>query len=360
MVVVELLRFRHVESAIFLIPPKRTSCQLRTPLMLLRTLITGILWLNVCVLICPAGQPSAETRQFIAADSSKQKVALIAADGQTIWQHRIGPLHDLHVLPDGHVLMQLNWTEVVEIVPGTGEIVWRYDAAKQPANQGVRIEIHAFQRLPDGATMVAESGPARLIELTPDLQVRRTIPLQVAKPDPHHDTRLVRHLASGNYLVCHETEGLVREYRPDGTTAWEYQVPLFGRERRPGHGVDAFGNQVFSALRLPGGNTLIGTGNGHSVLEVTPAGQVVWSLHQNDLPGIQLAWVTSLQVLPSGNLLINNCHAGPDNPQLIEVSRDKKVVWSFRDFERFGDSLTNSVILQVNGKSVLGAPPASK
>ncbi|MFN9286863.1 MAG: hypothetical protein ACK6EB_02255, partial [Planctomyces sp.] len=136
---------------------------------------------------------------------------------------RIGPLHDLHVLPDGHVLMQLNWTEVVEIVPGTGEIVWRYDAAKQPANQGVRIEIHAFQRLPDGATMVAESGPARLIELTPDLQVRRTIPLQVAKPDPHHDTRLVRHLASGNYLVCHETEGLVREYRPDGTTAWEYQ-----------------------------------------------------------------------------------------------------------------------------------------
>ncbi|MFN9290811.1 MAG: hypothetical protein ACK6EB_22310, partial [Planctomyces sp.] len=133
MVVVEFLRFRHVESLIFLIPPKRTSCQLRTPLMLLRTLITGILWLNVCVLICPAGQPSAETRQFIAADSSKQKVALIAADGQTIWQHRIGPLHDLHVLPDGHVLMQLNWTEVVEIVPGTGEIVWRYDAAKQPA-----------------------------------------------------------------------------------------------------------------------------------------------------------------------------------------------------------------------------------
>jgi outer membrane protein assembly factor BamB len=340
--------------------PALPSCQLRTPLMLLRTLITGILWLEVLGLICPAGQPSAETRQFIAADSSRQRVALIGADGQTIWQQKIGPLHDLHVLPDGHILMQLNWTEVVEIVPGTGEIVWRYDAAKQPGNQGVRIEIHAFQRLPDGGTMVAESGPARLIELTPDLRVRHTVPLQVAKPDPHHDTRLVRRLQSGNYLVCHEAEGLVREYRPDGTTAWEYQVPLFGRERRPGHGVDAFGNQVFSALRLPNGNTLIGTGNGHSVLEVTNAGQVVWSLHQNDLPGIQLAWVTSLQVLPSGNLLINNCHAGPANPQLIEVSRDKKVVWSFRDFERFGDSLTNSVILQVNGMSVLGELPASK
>lgn len=328
--------------------------------MLLRSLCVRLMLLTVILPVCAAGEPAAETRQFIAADSSRQRAALIGADGQTIWEQKIGPLHDLHVLPNGHVLMQLNWTEVVEIVPGTGEIVWRYDAAKQPANKGVRIEIHAFQRLPDGGTMIAESGPARLIELTPDLQLRRTIPLNVAKPDPHHDTRLVRQLPSGNYLVCHETEGLVREYRPDGTTAWQYQVPLFGREPRPGHGVDAFGNQVFSAYRLPGGNTLIGTGNGHSVLEVTPAGQVVWSLHQNDLPGIQLAWVTSLQVLPGGNLLINNCHAGPANPQLIEVSREKQVVWSFRDFERFGDSLTNSVILQVNGKPVVSDPPASK
>ncbi|HCP13912.1 MAG TPA: hypothetical protein DIT89_16380, partial [Planctomycetaceae bacterium] len=270
--------------------------------MLLRTTLWTLLCLTLSCGIAAAGQPAAETRQFIAADSSRQRAALIGEDGQTIWEQKIGPLHDLHVLPGGNILMQLNWTEVVEIVPRSGEIVWRYDAAKQPANKGVRIEIHAFERLPDGSTMIAESGPARLIELTHDLQVRHTIALKVPKPDPHHDTRLVRRIASGNYLVCHETEGLVREYRPDGTTEWEYQVPLFGRERRPGHGVDAFGNQVFSAYRLPNGNTLIGTGNGHSILEVTKAGQVVWSLHQNDLPGIQLAWVTSLQVLPGGNL----------------------------------------------------------
>ena len=132
----------------------------------------------------------------------------------------------------------------------------------------------------------------------------------------------------------------------------ENEVPLFDRKPAGGHGVEAFGNQCFSAIRLANGNTLVGTGNGHSILEVTPAKQVVWSLHQNDLPGIQLAWVTSLQVLPSGNILINNCHAGPKNPQLIEVSRDKTVVWKFLDFERFGDSLTNSQILTVDGKDI--------
>ena len=37
-------------------------------------------------------------------------------------------------------------------------------------------------------------------------------------------------------------------------------MPLFDRTRASGHGVEAFGNQCFSAIRLPGGNTLIGQG----------------------------------------------------------------------------------------------------
>ncbi|MBP88733.1 MAG: hypothetical protein CMJ64_18805 [Planctomycetaceae bacterium] len=61
----------------------------------------------------------------------------------------------------------------------------------------------------------------------------------------------------------------------------------------------------------------------HSVIEVTPEKKVVWSLHQDDLPGVRLAWVTTLQVLPSGNIVIGNCHAGRDNPQLVEVTREK-------------------------------------
>jgi len=81
------------------------------------------------------------------------------------------------------------------------------------------------------------------------------------------------------------------------------------------------------------------------VLEVTPEKEIVWAIHQNDLPGIQLAWVTTLQVLANGNIVLGNCHAGPKNPQIIEVNRDKKVVWSFHDFERFGDATTNTQIL---------------
>ena len=79
-------------------------------------------------------------------------------------------------------------------------------------------------------------------------------------------------------------------------------------------------------------------------------GQIVWQIDQKELPGITLAWVTTLQVLPNGNIVIGNCHAGPDNPQLIEVTRDKKVVWTFRDFTNFDNNLAVAQVLDIDGK----------
>jgi len=84
--------------------------------------------------------------------------------------------------------------------------------------------------------------------------ILRQIKLQVAKPHPHRDTRLVRKLQNGNYLVAHEGDGAVREYDPTGKVVWDYAVPLFDRKRRGGHGLDAWGNQTFCAIRLPVNN----------------------------------------------------------------------------------------------------------
>ncbi len=81
------------------------------------------------------------------------------------------------------------------------------------------------------------------------------------------------------------------------------------------------------------------------MLEVTPAKEIVWSLKQNELPKIQLAWVTTLQTLPNGNIVLGNCHAGPANPQVIEITRSKQVVWTFRDFKNFGNSTPVSLVI---------------
>jgi hypothetical protein len=278
----------------------------------------------------------------LVADSSTHRLAIVGADGKLEWEIQVGQIHDAHVLPSGNILLQQGWTKIQEVTPGK-KVVWEYDAAK--ANAGQRVEVHAFQRLDDGLTMIAESGPARIIEVNANGAVKHEIKLKVEQPSAHSDTRLVRKLSNGNYLVAQEHDGVVREYDSTGKIVWEFAVPLFDKPRKPGHGPEAFGNSVFSASRLANGNTLIGAGNGHSVLEVTPAKEIIWKIEQNDLPGITLAWVTRVERLANGNTLIGNCHAGPSNPQIIEVTPDKKVVWTWKDFANFGDSTTVGVIL---------------
>lgn len=128
---------------------------------------------------------------------------------------------------------------------------------------------------------------------------------------------------------------------------------MFGKQAAGGHGPDAFGNKVFAALRLPSGNTLVSTGNGHSVLEVTPAKEIVWQVHQDDLAPIRLAWVTTLEVLPNGHYVIGNCHAGPGQPLLIEIQpQTKKVVWTLDRFDDFGNSVSNSQILGLDHPAI--------
>jgi hypothetical protein len=303
----------------------------------------------LALLLCGApGLEAAQTgtpRRLLAADDSTRRLAIVAPDGSLEWETPVTSIHDAWVLPNGNVLLQQGWTRIVEMTRER-KVVWEYDAAKMNGNTGKRVEVHAFQRLENGLTMIAESGPARIIEVDHAGRIEREVKLTVKRPNAHSDTRLVRKIANGHYLVAHENDGAVREYDPSGKVVWEYDVPLFGRERKGGHGPEAFGNSVYSATRLANGNTLIGTGNGHSVLEVTPDKQIVWKVEQRDLPGITLAWVTRVERLPNGNTLIGNCHAGPDNPQFIEVTPARKIVWTWKDFEKFGNSTPVQAVLE--------------
>ena len=265
------------------------------------------------------------------------RVAVVAPDGTLERDVKSNGLHDASFLPNGNLLFQSSWTKVTEMNP-EGKVVWEYDSATSNGNSGVPLEVHACQRLENGSTMISESGVGRIIEVDRDGKLQLEIKLIRDHPSKHSDTRLVRRTAAGTYLVAHEADGKVREYNREGKVVWEFEVPLFGKKPAGGHGPEAFGNHLFSVVRIANGNTLIGTGNGHSVLEVNPKGEIVWKLEQDDLPGIKLAWVTRVERLPNGNTRFGNCHAGPDMPLSIEVDPAKKVVWSYSDFARFGNS----------------------
>lgn len=100
------------------------------------------------------------------------------------------------------------------------------------------------------------------------------------------------------FLVAHGKDGVIREYDAVGKVSWEFDVALFDKPKKGGHGPEGFGDQASSAVRLANGNTLL-----------------------------------------------VNCHAGPDNTQTIDVPPEKQVVWIFKDFTTFGNSLPVAVVL---------------
>lgn len=278
--------------------------------------------------------------KFIAQD--RGQLSIIDEKGEVSSQMKLGGIHDIHQLNKNKFLTHQK-TKVMEIDMSKKKIVWQFDCKKLYPK--LKIEVHSFLPNDDGTVTVAVSGAGEIITINREGEVLSKFSMKLNRPHPHKDTRLIRSTPNGNILASHEGDGFVREYTKSGELVWEYQVPMFGKESKRGHGVDAFGNSVFSSVRLKNGNTVICTGNGHSVIEVNPEKKIVWSLHQNDLEGIQLAWVTTIEVLDNGNFLIGNCHAGEANPQLIEVSRDKKVVWQYKNFETFGNALSNSMVL---------------
>jgi hypothetical protein len=180
-------------------------------------------------------------------------------------------------------------------------------------------QVLSCERLPNGNTLIGEQGPSQAVEVSPAGAVVSTVPLPTREKPFHNQVRCIHRLANGNVLAAIEAEGVAREVDPQGKVVWEYAGLA----------------NVFEALRLPNGNTLIGCGTQKRVIEVSPAGKVVWELTHQDVPEVNLTWVTSLQVLKNGNVLIGNFLHGQEGKgaHAFEVTREKKVVWTFADHQ---------------------------
>ncbi len=275
----------------------------------------------------------AERLVLASASYGKNIVAICDAEGKILWSHKTtGPKtghaghHDLQLLANGNILFHENWTTLIEMTLDR-KIVWTYDSATMNGNKGKRVDVHAFRRLPNGLTMIAESGVGRIIEVDKTGKIHTEIKL---KPGGTQNTRMARKLDNGNYLVCAESPGVVTEYNAKSEVVWEHAIKT----------------RVYGAIRLRNGNTLIATGSGNSVVEVTPAGKVVWEI-KDRVPDttIALKWTTFLTELDNGNLIVGNCHAGEKSPQIFEITRDKKVVWQFNQYATFGNGMACSQVL---------------
>ena len=105
---------------------------------------------------------------------------------------------------------------------------------------------------------------------------------------------------------------------------------------------------------LDDGHLLITCGDGHKVVELDANEKIVWELNENDLPGNPLRLMAGCQRLPNGNTVFCNYlghgHIGTQ-PQVLEVTRDKHVVWQFDDHAHF-KSINQIFVLDIPGEAV--------
>ena len=233
------------------------------------------------------------------------------ADGKLVWEYKLPGISVIfQVLPDGHVLYAHGGNPTgVDEVDRDKKVVWTY-VSKCP-------QVLGCQRLDNGNTLVAEQGPCRAVEVDPKGEVVHVTPMTTTEKEFHRQVRGVHKLADGHILAAHEGEGAVREYDPTGKVVWEYT------------GVENCGE----ALRLANGNTLISCATQKRLIEVTPAKEIVWEFGPKDGPELNLTWIGSLQVLKNGHYVVGNFLRGQEGKgaHAFEVTKEKKVVWTFAD-----------------------------
>ena len=144
----------------------------------------------------------------------------------------------------------------------------------------------------------------------------------------HAQFRRARYTAKGTYLVpCLEMAQVV-EYDKNFKEIWKYEIA-----------------SPWAAIRLKNGNTLITDEKDNLTREVNPRKETVWELKPADLPeAYRYINTQTCTRLANGNTIV--CSRGGDGkgPQLVEVTRDKKVVWILRDWANFGPATAVQIL----------------
>jgi hypothetical protein len=290
-------------------------------ILLILFLINGIVSLNA--------QPETleNKHSFACTDYTGGNVYIISENGKIEWQYPATNCNDIWVLPNGNLLF--NTGNGVKEVTRKKEVIFSYES---------KSEIYACQRLPNGNTFIGECNSGSLLEVSPKGKIVKQIKLLPDSVDGGHSfMRNARKLQNGNYLVAHYGLDKVSEYDSTGNTIME--IPVKGGPH--------------SVIRLPNSNTLIACSdhNGEPrVIEVDKSGNIIWQLSKYELPGIELKFMTGMQCLPNGNLVLTNWlghNQFGKAPHAFEITRDKKVVWIYND---------NSVLKTMSSIQLLDVP----
>ena len=305
----------------------------------------AVLLMSMLVNLPLANGEGPVTHSFIAFG---QSTYIVDATGKKTWTYPQAT-RDGFVLPNGDKILTLNKNKQY---PGGAVVKVASDGQESLIWKGTQAEVNSAHPTLAGTFVITEAGPTpRLLEVDADGKIVVEFPLQCQAKNFHMETRMARKLVDGTYLVPHLLDFAVKNYGADGTVLSSLSTAVEGDPDRRIH------TWPFTAIRHGDGHTLVCCTNGNRVVDFDSTGAIVWQLTNDDLPGPWLQDPCGGQVLPNGNIVITSYAGGrkdPAAPKLIEVNRNKQVVWTYSDGQKAG--IHHFQILTTSGTRLDAAP----
>lgn len=253
-------------------------------------------------------------------------------NGKIIWTYSTGggnEYDDIWMLSNGNILFS-RMQYVAEVTPDK-KVVWRYDCP-------TGTEVHCCQPIGmDKVLFIRNGTPPKLMVVnikSGKTEVEHELPYDKSLP-VHPQFRRVRYTAQGTYLCPFLNMHQIIEYDKNFNPVW-----TFGTNDMPA----GMKFSPWAAIRLKNGNTLVTSESGKAELEISPDKKIVWSLVPDDLPEqYRYSGTQTCTRLANGNTIVCS-HAKPGNPQLVEVTPDKKVVWVLEDYKDLGPATAVQIL----------------
>ncbi len=263
----------------------------------------------------------AQDKLLVAGSGNPNIMLLDKQTGKVEWKHTLEKgeeCNSVALTGDGNILY--SYKQGAKLITWKHQVIWDYQTPDA-------TELQSATLLQNGDILLGICGnPARLIEINRNGKKVNEVFLYLGIAKIHSQFRQVFQLRNKNYLMPLMATQKVLEVNRKGEVVVEYEID----------------GKAFSSLELKNGDLLFSCGDGHCYLVIDrKTGKEVKRTRINDIPGITLLFVGQILQLENRNLLICNWHGHTkdisiDEPQLIEIDKEGRVVWKLHDKKNVG------------------------
>ena len=274
------------------------------------------------------GQNKAE--KLLLGGSGWNKIVIMDKATKKIeWEHPLEKgweCNSVAATPEGNILF--SYAKGAKVVDRAHKELWNIAAPEGCEMQTARI-------LPNGNYLLAWAGhPAVIMEVSPKGEILSRTEYETGVQSAHGQFRQINKNERGNYLIPVFPSSEIREVSPEGKLIKSIKL-----EGNP-----------FATLKSKGSNYWVACGDAHVLLEANlDNGKVSRRYAEKEIEGTHLYFVAGLFPASKGGIYVCNWQGHSANaqetnsPQLFELDKKGKIVWSLNDNQIFGMISTVSV-----------------